>query len=45
MGGSYQRDELFSALNDIRQLEAAIHAFGYPTNWKSREELNAGYFC
>lgn len=48
-GGS-QRDELFSALNEIRQLEYAISAFGYPPNWKAREEFNAGedsavYFC
>lgn len=48
-GGS-QRDELFSALNEMRQLECAIHAFGYPPNWKAREELNAGeasavHFC
>lgn len=39
---SSQRDELFSALNEIWQLEYAIHDLIYPPNWKAREELNAG---
>lgn len=38
---SSQRDGLFSALNEIWQLEYAIHNFIYPPNWKAREELNA----
>lgn len=39
---SSQRDGLFSALNEIWQLEYAIHNLIYPPNWKAREELNAG---
>lgn len=39
---SSQRDGLFSALNEIWQLEYAIHDLIYPPNWKAREELNAG---
>lgn len=38
---SSQRDGLFSALNEIWQLEYAIHDLIYPPNWKAREELNA----
>lgn len=37
-----QRDGLFSALNEIWQLEYAIHNLIYPPNWKAREELNVG---
>lgn len=40
--GSSQRRGLFSALNEIWQLEYAIHNLSYPPNWKAREELNAG---
>lgn len=39
---SSQRDGLFSALNEIWQLEYAIHNLIYPPNWKAREELIAG---
>lgn len=38
---SSQRDGLFSALNEIWQLEYANHDLIYPPNWKAREELNA----
>lgn len=37
---SSQTDGLFSALNEIWQLEYAIHNLIYPPNWKAREELN-----
>lgn len=37
---SSQTDGLFSALNEIWQLEYAIHDLIYPPNWKAREELN-----
>lgn len=30
-----------SALNEIWQLDYAIHDLIYPPNWKAREELNA----
>lgn len=39
---SSQRDGLFSALNEIWQLEYAIDSIIYPPNWKAREELNEG---
>lgn len=35
------RDGLFSALNEIWQLEYAIQKLIYPPNWKAREELNS----
>lgn len=45
---SLDREELLkrwtflSALNEIWQLEYAVHDLIYPPNWKAREELNAG---